>query len=133
MARITLPTKVITGKDTRWSYCNAWEPKAINGGTPKYSVSLIIPKSAYSLTSFTQAESSSALVRIAEISVGSSVSGTAKSYFANSKLYSARLPITLVEQRLDFSKYVPEGFGTGDCVIVADDVLHIVDFKYRQL
>ena len=39
------PTKVITGPDTRWSYCNAWEPKAINGGTPKYSVSLIIPKS----------------------------------------------------------------------------------------
>lgn len=39
------PTKVITGKETRWSYCNAWEPKAVNGGTPKYSVSLIIPKS----------------------------------------------------------------------------------------
>jgi len=38
-------TKVITGPDTRWSYCNAWEPKSINGGTPKYSVSLIIPKS----------------------------------------------------------------------------------------
>jgi hypothetical protein len=38
------PTKVITGKDTRWSYCNAWEPKSINGGAPKYSVSLIIPK-----------------------------------------------------------------------------------------
>lgn len=42
---IKIPTKVVTGKDTRWSYCNAWEPKAINGGTPKYSVSLIIPKS----------------------------------------------------------------------------------------
>lgn len=39
------PTKVITGKDTRWSYVNAWEPKAINGSTPKFSVSLIIPKS----------------------------------------------------------------------------------------
>ena len=39
------PTKVITGPNTRWSYCNAWEPKAVNGGTPKYSVSLIIPKS----------------------------------------------------------------------------------------
>ena len=39
------PLKVITGKDTRWSYANVWEPKAINGGTPKYSVSLIIPKS----------------------------------------------------------------------------------------
>lgn len=39
------PMKVITGPNTRWSYCNAWEPKAINGGTPKYSVSLIFPKS----------------------------------------------------------------------------------------
>lgn len=38
-------TKVITGKNTRWSYANVWEPKSINGGTPKYSVSLIIPKS----------------------------------------------------------------------------------------
>lgn len=38
------PTKVITGKNTRFSYLNANEPKAINGGTPKYSVSLIIPK-----------------------------------------------------------------------------------------
>ena len=40
----TNPMKVITGKDTRWSYCNVWEPKAINGGTPKFSVSLLIPK-----------------------------------------------------------------------------------------
>ena len=38
-------TKVITGPETRWSYANVWEPKSINGGTPKYSVSLIIPKS----------------------------------------------------------------------------------------
>jgi hypothetical protein len=37
--------KVITGKNTRWSYTSVWEPKSINGGTPKYSVSLIIPKS----------------------------------------------------------------------------------------
>ena len=39
-------------------------------------------------------------------------------------------PVVLVEQRLDFSKWVPEGFGTGDCLIVADKVLHIIDFKY---
>ncbi|MEG0897988.1 MAG: DUF2815 family protein, partial [Ruthenibacterium sp.] len=38
-------TKVITGPDTRWSYVNAWEAKSINGGTPKFSVSLIVPKS----------------------------------------------------------------------------------------
>ena len=34
-AKTTNPCKVITGKDTRWSYANVWEPKAINGGTPK--------------------------------------------------------------------------------------------------
>lgn len=39
------PMKVITGVNTRWSYANVWEPKSINGGAPKYSVSLIIPKS----------------------------------------------------------------------------------------
>ena len=39
------PMKVITGPDTRWSFANVWEPKSINGGTPKYSVSLIVPKS----------------------------------------------------------------------------------------
>ena len=39
------PMKVITGKDTRWSYANVWEAKSINGGTPKFSVSLIITKS----------------------------------------------------------------------------------------
>lgn len=38
--------------------------------------------------------------------------------------------IVMVEQRLDFSKYVPGGFGTGDCVIVADGSLYIIDFKY---
>lgn len=37
-------TKVITGKNTRWSYCNVWDAKSINGGTPKFSVSLLIPK-----------------------------------------------------------------------------------------
>ena len=39
-------------------------------------------------------------------------------------------PIVLVEQRLDFSKWVPDGFGTGDCVIVADETLTIIDMKY---
>lgn len=39
-------------------------------------------------------------------------------------------PIVLVEQRLDFSKWVPQSFGTGDTVIVADDVLTIIDLKY---
>ena len=41
-------------------------------------------------------------------------------------------PLVLIEQKLDFSCYVPDGFGTGDCLIVADKLLHIIDFKYGQ-
>lgn len=44
MSKMKNPTKVITGKDTRWSYCNVWEPQAVKDGAPKYSVCLIIPK-----------------------------------------------------------------------------------------
>ena len=39
-------------------------------------------------------------------------------------------PKILIEQRLDFSCFVPDGFGTGDCLIVADRLLHIIDLKY---
>lgn len=45
ITKVNNPMKVITGPNTRWSYANVWEPKSINGGTPKFSVSLIIPKS----------------------------------------------------------------------------------------
>ena len=41
-------------------------------------------------------------------------------------------PVVLIVQRLDYSRYVAEGFGTGDCVIIADGTLHIVDFKYGR-
>ena len=44
MKTFTNPTKVVTGICT-FSYLNCWDPKSINGGTPKFSVSLIIPKS----------------------------------------------------------------------------------------
>jgi hypothetical protein len=38
------PTKVVTGV-VRLSFLNCWQPKSVNGGTPKYSASIIIPKS----------------------------------------------------------------------------------------
>jgi hypothetical protein len=41
-------------------------------------------------------------------------------------------PVVLIEQRLDFSKYVESGFGTGDCVVIADGTLQIVDYKHGQ-
>ena len=39
-------------------------------------------------------------------------------------------PQVLIEQRLNFSDYVPDGFGTGDCVILAEDTIYLVDMKY---
>ncbi|HAS04575.1 MAG TPA: DUF2800 domain-containing protein, partial [Dehalococcoidia bacterium] len=41
-------------------------------------------------------------------------------------------PVVLIEQRLDFSKYVEGGFGTGDALVIADGTLHIVDYKHGQ-
>lgn len=41
-------------------------------------------------------------------------------------------PIVLVEQRVDFSTYVPDGFGTADALIIADDKLSITDLKYGR-
>ena len=38
--------------------------------------------------------------------------------------------VIYIEQRLDFSHVVPGGFGTGDCLVVADGTLHVIDLKY---
>jgi hypothetical protein len=39
-------------------------------------------------------------------------------------------PVVLIEQRVDFSRWVEEGFGTADCIIIADGTLQVIDFKY---
>lgn len=39
-------------------------------------------------------------------------------------------PVVLIEQRVDFSRWVKQGFGTADCIIIADGMLQIIDFKY---
>jgi hypothetical protein len=39
-------------------------------------------------------------------------------------------PMVMIEQKLDLSAYIPSGYGYGDCVIVADGHMHVVDFKY---
>ena len=41
-------------------------------------------------------------------------------------------PVVLIEKRVDFSQYVPEGFGTADCLILAGDTLHVVDYKHGK-
>lgn len=52
--------------------------------------------------------------------------------FVQEVMQTCANPLVLIEQRLDFSDYVPGGFGTGDCVIISDGTLHIIDFKYGQ-
>ena len=41
-------------------------------------------------------------------------------------------PVVMIEQRVDFSRWVPDGFGTADCIIIADGVLNIVDYKHGK-
>jgi len=41
-------------------------------------------------------------------------------------------PFLAVEKHLDFSQWVPGGFGTGDCIIIGGSDLHIIDFKYGK-
>lgn len=41
-------------------------------------------------------------------------------------------PYIAIENRIDYSTYAPEGFGTGDCVIIAGNTLYVVDFKYGK-
>ena len=40
--------------------------------------------------------------------------------------------VVLLEQRVDFSPWVPEGFGTCDCIILQDDTMTVIDYKYGQ-
>lgn len=41
-------------------------------------------------------------------------------------------PAVFIEQQVDFSRYVPEGFGTSDCLLIGDDTMVVVDFKYGK-
>lgn len=41
-------------------------------------------------------------------------------------------PYVAIEKRVDFSAYVPDGFGTADCILICGNVLHVIDFKYGK-
>ena len=41
-------------------------------------------------------------------------------------------PVVMIEQRVDFSRWVQEGFGTADCILIADGALNIVDYKHGK-
>lgn len=41
-------------------------------------------------------------------------------------------PVVLIEQKVDFSKWVPEGFGYADCILVSDKMVHVIDYKHGE-
>ena len=45
---------------------------------------------------------------------------------------AAKEPYICIEKRLDLTRYMPESFGTGDCIIISEGKLHIIDFKYGK-
>lgn len=47
-------------------------------------------------------------------------------------LAMASSPYVAIEKRVDLGAYVPDGFGTADCILIGGDTLHIIDFKYGQ-
>lgn len=53
-------------------------------------------------------------------------------FIAEESMQTANKPTILVEQKVDFSKYVTEGFGTADCILIYGDTLEIIDFKYGK-
>ncbi len=65
-----------------------------------------------------------------EEAVGVYVELVKKKYKAARK--RCRDAVLLIEQRLDFSRWVPEGFGTGDAVIIADGLLEVIDLKFGK-
>jgi hypothetical protein len=45
---------------------------------------------------------------------------------------SATQPYIAVEKKLDYSSYAQDGFGTGDCLLITGNTLHVIDFKYGK-
>ena len=42
-------------------------------------------------------------------------------------------PVVLIEQRVDFSRWVEQGFGTSDAILISDGTMHVIDYKHGLL
>ncbi|RAY89219.1 DUF2800 domain-containing protein, partial [Klebsiella oxytoca] len=42
------------------------------------------------------------------------------------------IPTARIEARVEFDAWVPEGFGTADCILIGGGILHVIDFKYGK-
>ena len=53
-------------------------------------------------------------------------------YIKREAISFSAIPYVAVEKRIDFSDYVPEGFGTADCILISGSTLHVIDLKYGK-
>jgi hypothetical protein len=53
-------------------------------------------------------------------------------YVKNIALAFDDLPYAALERRVDFKEWVPDGFGTADCILISSNILHVIDFKYGK-
>ena len=53
-------------------------------------------------------------------------------YVKTAALGFESLPYAAVEKRVDFGSYVPDGFGTADCILIGSGILKVIDFKYGK-
>lgn len=96
----------------RLTLCNKKERKRLDDAIAEFSVS----------NKYYNAEMGQAVTQYVEI---------VEERFAEAKARSADAEF-LLEQRLDYTEWVPDGFGTGDVVIISDGVMEIIDFKYGK-
>lgn len=50
----------------------------------------------------------------------------------NEALQNSIFSVMEIEQKLDLTEYIPESFGTADCVIISDGVMEVIDLKYGK-
>lgn len=53
-------------------------------------------------------------------------------YIKQQAMQTHKKPFITVEKRVDYSHIAPEGFGTADCIMIFEDTLHVIDFKYGK-
>lgn len=53
-------------------------------------------------------------------------------YIKASALAFQSAPYIAVEKQVDLSGYIPDGFGTADCILISGRILHVIDFKYGK-
>lgn len=53
-------------------------------------------------------------------------------YVKSIALSMPKIPYAAIEKRVDLGDFVPDGFGTADCILIGGDTLHVIDFKYGK-